>query len=33
MIPSSAMLITPLRSEYIPPVATISKGIAKNMVC
>ena len=33
MIPSSAILITPLRSEYIAPIATIKSGMAKYIVC
>lgn len=32
MMPSSARLITPDRSEYMPPRATSIKGIAKQMV-
>ena len=33
IIPSIAMLMTPLRSEYIAPIATIRSGIAKYIVC
>ena len=33
IIPSNAILITPLRSENNPAKATISKGIAKVHVC
>ena len=33
IIPSKAIFITPLRSENIPPMATIKRGIAKDIVC
>ena len=33
MMPSSAILTTPLRSLNIPPNATISSGMEKNIVC
>ena len=33
MIPSSAILIIPLRSENMAPRATIIRGIMKYMVC
>ena len=33
MMPSSAMLTTPERSENMPPKATISRGIEKNIIC
>ena len=33
MIPSRAMLTTPLRSENMPPRATIIRGMVNSMVC
>jgi hypothetical protein len=33
IMPSRAILITPERSENIPPRATIKSGIEKNIVC
>ena len=33
MMPSSAMFTTPLRSENMPPSATMSNGMEKNIIC
>ena len=33
MMPSSAMFTTPLRSENMPPRATIISGMVNSMVC
>jgi chromosome partitioning protein len=33
VMPSNAILVTPLRSVNTPPNATISRGMEKNIVC